>query len=666
MNRELSRTLLASFATLKSLADEKKYRSSYQILSEFIRHIITEESLFSFDSSTMKNLLDKYYGFSIPEAVIRTAAKKMAGIELHDRIFIVSHAELGTDSLFNEKKKAVDEMNDSIMSALIEYVVSRTKKKVNITVLTQELIGFLVEDQQAASNTYTELIGEFVLKNEANKEIQAGLNRIREGSILYLGLNYNLDEIGSITKPLTLYLGTEILFSLAGFNGEIHKQLADDFYGLVRKANSGDQKKINLRYFPDVKKEIDDFFYSAENIVEGRRNSIMDTPAMMAITNGCKNAADVAMRQSDFNYNIQYGFGILEDTNNDYYEEANFKYNLESAPPDDDEWTKKKELGLKLVSHINKRRGGKRIPNEIDSEHLLVTNTRAILSVSAEKVEEIKREENLDYLSSFAVSLDKITSLLWYKLGNGFGNTSFPKNVDAVLQARIVLSSYIAKKADAAYSDIKRQYDNGTITGDRLAARIITLRHKPMRPEDLQGDDIETVMDFSPEFIRRFEEQVSTDRQASAEKDKIIEELKAEATKTAAEKDAAIEEQAVIIKLNAEVLTEKETQIAAQEKTISAKNKENALLQEKLDEYQRREGEEKQKKELAKRKQQFALSILWKAAVVIVVIALCIILCNKTESKVVAILGVLGSIVSVATALFSIIKKDYQKFFSEK
>ena len=50
------------------------------------------------------------------------------------------------------------------------------------------------------------LLGEFVLKNEHNQEIQSGLNKIREGSILYVGINHNIGEVGSITNPLTLSL----------------------------------------------------------------------------------------------------------------------------------------------------------------------------------------------------------------------------------------------------------------------------------------------------------------------------------------------------------------------------------------------------------------------------------------------------------------------------
>ena len=92
--------------------------------------------------------------------------------------------------------------------------------EVCIESLTKELIGFLIDEQQNTFSKYSDLIGEFVLKNEQDKEIQEGLNNIREGSILYIGLIHNIGETGSITKPLTLYLGTEILFSLVGYNKE--------------------------------------------------------------------------------------------------------------------------------------------------------------------------------------------------------------------------------------------------------------------------------------------------------------------------------------------------------------------------------------------------------------------------------------------------------------
>ena len=119
-----------------------------------------------------------------------------------------------------------------------------------------------------------------------------------EDSILHMGLTHNIGETGSITKPLALYLGTEILFSLIGYNGEIFQQFAKDFYDQIRLANSGGQKKITLHYFSEIKKEIEEFFGIAGEIVEGKRPRLRDKPAMKAITDGCSTSSDVAVKQS--------------------------------------------------------------------------------------------------------------------------------------------------------------------------------------------------------------------------------------------------------------------------------------------------------------------------------------------------------------------------------
>ena len=49
--------ILASFATLKSLNEKNKYKSSYQLLGEFINYIIHTRKLLMFTAIEMKNYL---------------------------------------------------------------------------------------------------------------------------------------------------------------------------------------------------------------------------------------------------------------------------------------------------------------------------------------------------------------------------------------------------------------------------------------------------------------------------------------------------------------------------------------------------------------------------------------------------------------------------------
>ena len=639
-------SIMASFATLKSLSDVKKYQSPYQLLREFINYIILSDSLYSFSAVEMKNCLNSHFGFSIPEAVVKTAIKGMHGTTLADGIYNVTKAEVCMDELFEEAKKESDEYETHIIKLLSEYISDRTgNNTISEETLSQELGNFLLEDVSSHSVKYSDYIGEFILKNEQNVEIQKGLNRIREGSILYIGLNYSIGETGSITKPLTLYLGTEVLFSFAGYNGEIFQQYANDFFAQVQTANSGKQKIIALRYFTETKKEIDDFFGTASEIVEGKRHRLLDKPAMKAITDGCQTAADVDVKKSDFYHKLQYAFGITEDPKDDYYGEEYFTSNLESFDYyDEEDKKKKKEIAVKLISHINKLRNGNRFYSDIESEHLIVTNTRAILLISKELADNIKSSEGLDNLCNFAVSLDKITSLLWYKLGKGFSQNDFPSSLNAVLKARIVLSASIAKNAEREFAKVKKEYIDGLIDADQVAARIITLRNKTVLPEDLQGDDIDEIMDFTPEYLSRYEEQIKKNQKELKEKHDVIESLKAETERRLSEKDETIAAQANVIKDSSE---------------------ENALLRSELNKYHQQEEEALRKKSHRRNILRFIWSIGWKLGVLVGITVLANYLENKYNSKIPTFISMAVDLVGLILTLFSAVKRDKEKYLKK-
>lgn len=606
-------SIMASFATIKSLSDAKQYQSPYQILREFISYIILKDSLYSFSAIEMKNRLSSHFCFSIPEAIIKTALKNLPGATLADGIYNISQNQVCTDSLFERMKTESDEYESLIIELLSKYIFSRTGNNISVEKLSQELTNFLVEDTPSQSTEYSELIGEFVLKNEQNREIQDGIDKIREGSILYIGLSHSIGETGSITKPLTLYLGTEILFSLVGYNGEIFQQFAGDFLTQVCTANSGKTQKIHLRYFSEIKKEIEEFFDTASEIVEGKRRRLFDTPAMKAITDGCSTAADVDVKKSDFYHKIRYSFGIVEAPTRNYYSEEYFSSNLESFDYDDEnDIRKKKETAIKLISHIHKLRNGCHFHNDIESEHLIVTNTKATLYISKKESDNIKETERLSSICNFAVSLDKITSLLWYKLGNGFSKAKFPSSVSAVLKARIVLSASIAKNADKEFAKVKKEYADGLIDNDQVAARIIILRNKPVLPEDLQGDEIDEIMNFTPEYLSRYEEQVKNDKKA---------------------------------------LREKETVIVAQANAIKSSSEENALLRAELNKY-------RQQRNVGR----FILSIGWKLGVLIGLTVLSAYLESKFNIKIPEYISTAGGVVGFIFIIWSELKKDKEKY----
>lgn len=622
-------SILASFATLKELNDSKKYTNSYQILSEFISYIICAQNIVSFSAAEMKQRINDVFGFNIPEAVVKTTSSHLSFITKENGIFMVDKKLIKTSKSLSEILYLADSKSTKIISELTNFIVQKCpEKEVKTEDITKDLIAFLIDDPRKSSIDYTDLISEFILLHESDDQMQNSLNSIREGSILYIGLNYNINEIGSLRKPLTLYLDTEILFSLVGYNGKIYETLAKDFYSQVCSANSKG-KKIFLRYFADVTKEINDFFENAELIVEGK-TCHFDKPAMKSIVNGCSSASDVIVKKSDFYHLLQYSFGITEEDKIDYYSEENHPYNLESLEYVDPQ----EQEGWKSISYINILRKGKITYDNTDSEYLLITNTGHVLKTSRIQSEKLKAVHQLEHISDFAVSLDRITNILWYKLGKGFGGKEYPNNVKAILKAKMILASSISHNVVDVYNEAKAQYKCGKISKEQLAARIIGLRKKPIVPEELSNESIEESMDFSLEYLSRFEEEVNANRTALQEKDKKL-----------AQKETIIQTQ-------------------LEEKKILEQDKKQ--LQSELAKYHEKERKKKEKKEKIKQIVKFVWSICWKIIIITILTIIAVVLENKLNSNIPIYVCTAIDAVVLFYTIWSAIKKDYSKYIRNK
>ena len=631
-------SILASFSTMKSLVDAQQYQSPYQILAEFIQYIIIKSNLHSFTAIEMKNRLFEVFGFDIPEAVVRTTVRGLQFVKTENRIYHVNPIELKDNSAFEEMKAVAEANNTDIIDLLIAFAQETDPSSaIWADALTQEFIAYLLDDQQStAAGKYTDLIGRFILKNESDEKIQSALTAIREGSILYIGLNHNISETGSLRKPLTLFLGTEVLFSLYGYNGEIYKQLAQDLYDQIKAANVG-TKRITLRYFSEVKKEIDDFFASAELIVDGKQ-LLFDTVAMKAIINGCSTAGDVKVKKADFFHVLQCSYGIMEDDRSSYYENTDDQYNLESLSVDPQQYD-----SIKFISHINKLRKGRIYPYDLDAEYLIVTNSGITLRASREQVERVMKEQAVDSACDYAVSVERLTNILWYKLGNGLGRKEYPNNFNAVLKARMLLASKISQNISKLYMETRAQYRAGVITEDQLASRIITLRKKPITPEELTAETIEDSLDFSLEYLTRYEEEVNRNKEALQEKEHLLQVLSDQKDRVISEKDGAL---------------------AEKEQLIQAQQDRNAELEAELAEYRRKDKEKEQKRINRKKIVHLAFGIIWKLVVVALLVIIAAWICSKVNAAYTNAVGIVVGLIGAIPVVVSFLKSDLKKYKS--
>ena len=515
----IKKSTLASYAVMKALTDSNEYRNSYEILADFIRYIVVNRKWHEFSIVDISNELEAEFGFdNIPIPAIRTTLKQIKEFEKNGDNYVLPRGTYFKTEAFQRARQISVEQSQSITNQLFEFAKEHSDEVFLCDPLEGAFIKFILDDAATIDQKYSDIISKFIINNESSEKFKKQITQIREGSVLYSGLAYNISELGSIKSELTLFLDTEVLFNVAGYNGLLYQKMAEDFLKQVSFANSK-KKRIHLRFFSDVKHEVEYFFRSAENIIRGKAGYITNT-AMKSIINGCETVSDVRLKEADFFSNLKSMYGIIPDEKESYYTESDYSYNIEIIPdgyPNDH----KSFEAVKFISHINKLRKGEKFEDYTKCKFLLVTETKRIQEIS----NTFRTNKNE---CGFALPTSAITNILWFKLGSGFSKREYPINTDASYKARRIISGEIASSIVQLFEDTKKQYDEGVLSQDQVAGRIVLMRDKICTPDEVAADNIEELLDFSPEYIAKYEDGVKQNKLQLQEKQAAIEILEAE------------------------------------------------------------------------------------------------------------------------------------------
>lgn len=562
INRTLNFSTLASYAVMKSLTDSNEYHNSYELLADFIRYIIVDRHLYSFSAIEISEILSSEFGFdNIPIPAVNTSIKQIKECKKNRGEYVVPRNTSFKTDEFQRARDASSERSQHITQKLHEFAADKDFSTSGEDTLEGAFIKYLLDDTATIDHEHSDIISKFVLNVESDATLKAEIEEIREGSILYSGLAYNISEIGSFTNELTLFLDTEVLFNIAGYNGDLYKRIADDFLAQINAANAK-RKIIHLKYFEEVKHEVEAFFISAENIVRGQWEFSPST-AMKTILNGCETVSDVVDKEADFFYKLQYKYGITCDDKDNYYGSDDIRINDETIPETFPKDNKSYEA-VKFTNHILKLRGGDRPTDYTKCKYLLVTETRRIQEIS-----NYNRESSLE--CGCAVPVSVITNVLWFKLGSGFRKKQYPVNTDALYKAKRILAGELFNNITRVYNDAKNKYSLGQLDKEQVARRIVLLHSKSLMPDDINDSNVDDVLDFSQEYIEKFENEIKYNKAKAEEKDRVIAtlqerkqsseqekaQLQAKLDKTTQERDSGIlkskEQEETIIKQNAEL-----------------------------------------------------------------------------------------------------------------
>lgn len=499
MHAIIDRKCLASWAVFKQLCDEGQ-KNIYEVLRDFIKATISRNSLRTFTDSSLTELVNKDYEFNLKTAIVAFAIKELAlRRDLNTGNYNCDPSQFIDEACLDKKILESTQVNNEILNTLFAYVEQEQDivlNDVEKASLVQSFINYLIDNSYSDANST--IISAFILRCRKDLKMSAGLSNILEGVVRYIGISFDTPASASShwTNEMTIYLDTEVLFHMAGFNGSLYKQLFDDFFELVNEINEDSIKQrqyplIKLRYFDYVIEEIDKFFLRASEIINGKLVLNPSITAMKEITTGCKTDAELAERKGLFLSSIK-NLGIEPDNNEtDYYLSSQFAYNLEDETIVDkycaENNYKRKKLvrsSLLSLSHINVLRQG--ISNRSFEKLGYVLLTDNYVTERVARMEEVKSVDE----KPLCTNLYYITNRMWYRLGKAFGVNVTPKIFDVISKAQIILSNRINDSVYSQYEKLVERMEKNEISGDDALEVLYQLRSQVKNPEEIESTDV--------------------------------------------------------------------------------------------------------------------------------------------------------------------------------
>lgn len=640
---------LAAVTVVRELYDTGK--DIYDVLSNYLKLLIINEHMNDFSSAEITEKINRNNSFKLNESVVKTALKRL-NINRNHGVYTVD-----VSFFDNEKINILDnqiKQNQLLLENLYEFIQSESSE-----ILTEEkketvqkqFYNYLLNED--TSDEYSLLISRYIMKTSIDDKYMSIINRIKEGSLIYEGICYSTDlsNLGKWTIELNIYLEQEILFYIAGYNGEIHKSLYQQLLDYIEEINSSNKSKkkyIKLYYTQDVKEEIEAYFRGAERAFEKGEIINPAKKPMLYILKDVKTKSDILTKKVQF-YNLLNGRGILLKEF-DFYSQENqqysrvdtdvYQYNVDNIESDrGNDYIRK---CTDKVNQIEILRQNYNVGLK-DIKYILLTANGTILKCAYSKYAyqtgEVPKATILDFL------LNKF----WFELNKGFGKGVSPKTIDMVSRARMVLSLLTTNKISKAYDDIKNRYENGEVTQKEVAGIISELRIHSKTPDEINAENLAEDVSFLNDFDinRQIEELKREELAREADQEKIAF-LESELEKMKKEKITVAEQQQ-------KREEENENRIKTLEEKFNESKKENDSLNQKIQSFLERD---ERKKLIRKRVCRGSIFILCLVIIFIGFYFACSLLFKLDDS----LSGLISIILTVLLAILNPIRKLWRKF----
>lgn len=473
MNREL----VASLALFKTLYKSKKGN----VLSIIALYIISLMRKYKdkdlFQDKELKDLLQENYQINIPSAVIQKTCT--------DNQTIFKWSKKGYALQINFQDAEVDDFEkdiedssekcEKLIADFHAYVAKERKCKVDDLedkkILKDAFLDYIKDkDNFDIESPTCKVISQYIIEHDDDTDFIGLLDSIREGLVIYDGMRYADPSNERTWKTETTFvLDVQYLFSSFGFNSSYHKECFDDFYKLVKFINdgvpykAGRNKRISLRYFPETRTAIENFFRVAEKIKLGELRLELDNEAMAKIVNQCDDEYAVKLLKHKFWESIKLK-GITECDAPDIFQNKDYLFeteNLDKLVDDEfpiDEREQARDL-FRFADYINIMRKGKTVPKWEDCGYVFLSDCNL-----TNKVSKFLKRNDRQAITPVFQKMEWFTQKLWFASKQPVVDDKNLSSFSVLNRAKNIVSSLCKESVAKAYKEyLSENCSNGVL-----------------------------------------------------------------------------------------------------------------------------------------------------------------------------------------------------------
>ena len=491
MNKEL----VASLALFKTLYQSKKGN----VLSIIALYIVSLMRKYQdkefFTEKELKDLLQDNYRINIPSAVIQKTCIdnqsifrwKRKGYSLQDN-FQSTEIDVFENDIEDSSKKC-----EKLVDDFYAYVANERKCTVDEladkVILKEAFLDFIKDkDNSDLESPTCKIISQYIIEHDDDIVFLDLIDSIREGLIIYDGMRY-ADPSNERTWKIetTFILDVQYLFSSYGFNSSYHKECFDDFYNLVKLINdgvpykAGRNKRISLRYFPETKIAIENFFCAAQIITRGEARCELDNEAMVKIVNQCDDEYEVTLLKHKFwDYLRTRGITEIDSPdiilNKDYLFETDDLNKLVDYEFLQEDREQARDL-FRFADYINILRKGKTVQKWEECGYVFLSDSNI-----THKVSKFLKRNDKQALTPVFQKMEWFTQKLWFASKRPLIDDKNLSSFSVLNRAKNIVSSLCKDSVAKAY----KKY----ISDDTINNKVLADFYQELRNEDYSFESV--------------------------------------------------------------------------------------------------------------------------------------------------------------------------------